>query len=80
VRTLAVEVTPLRDPTRARVSAATENVSRLDAYFDGRPRMILDVEDRDLEFELLVPLSGYHVLELRGFDGDELVAAKRIEV
>jgi hypothetical protein len=80
VRRLAVEVTPLRDPTRARVSAATENISRLDAYLDGRPRNTLDVEDGDVEFDISVSGTLSHVLELRGFDGDELVAAKRIEV
>jgi hypothetical protein len=75
-----VEVTPLRDATRARVSAATENISRLDAYLDGRPRNTLDVEDGDVEFDISVSGTLSHVLELRGFDGDELVAAKRIEV
>jgi hypothetical protein len=80
VRRLAVEVTPLRDATRARVSAATENISRLDAYLDGRPRNTLDVEDGDVEFDISVSGTLSHVLELRGFDGDELVAAKRIEV
>ncbi len=70
----------MRDPTRARVSAATENISRLDAYLDGRPMKTLDVEDADVEFDLSVPLPGSHVLELRGFDGGQLVAAKRTEV
>jgi hypothetical protein len=80
VRKLAVEVTTLRDST-AKVSATTKNISRLDAYLDGRPRLTLDVEDGDTEFELSVPLSGSHVLELRGFDDkDRLVAAKRMEV
>jgi hypothetical protein len=80
MRTLAVEVETSRDST-ARVSANTKNISRLDAYLDGRPRMSLDVdEDGVTEFELPVPLSGSQLLELRGFDGDQLVAAKRMEV
>jgi hypothetical protein len=79
-RTLAVEETPLRDPTRARVSAATENISRLDAYLDGRPRMTLDVEDGDVEFDVSVSGTLSHILELRGFDGGQLVAARRTEV
>jgi hypothetical protein len=80
VRTLVVEVTTLRDKT-AQVSTTTENISRLDAYLDGRPRQTFDIEDRGVEFELPVPLSGSHVLELRGFDSnDQLVAAKRMEV
>jgi hypothetical protein len=80
VRKLAVEVTPLRDPARARVSATTENISRLDAYLDGRPRETLDVEDGEVEFDVSVSGTISHVLELRGFDGDQLVAAKRTEV
>jgi hypothetical protein len=80
VRRLAVEVTPLRDPTKTRVSAATENISRLDTYLDGRPVKTLDVEDEAAEFDVSVSGTLSHVLELRGFDGDELVAAKRIEI
>jgi Peptidase family S41 len=80
VRTLTVEVTPLRDPARARVSATTKNVSRLDAYLDGRPMETLDVEDGEVEFDVSVSGTLSHVLELRGFDGGQLVAAKRSEV
>ena len=80
MRTLALEVTLLRDPTRARVSATTKNISRLDAYLDGRPRETLDVEDGEVEFDVSVSGTLSHVLELRGFDGDELVATKRSEV
>ena len=79
-RTLALEVTLLRDPTRARVSATTKNISRLDAYLDARPRETLDVEDGEVEFDVSVSGTLSHVLELRGFDGDEFVAAKRTEV
>jgi hypothetical protein len=80
VRALAVEVTTLRDPTRAKVSAATENISRLDAYVDGRPRMTLDVEDGSTTFDLPLDSPAAHELELRGFDGKELVALRRIEM
>ena len=78
VRSLAVEVTTQGDPTR--VSADTENISRLDAYVDGRPRMTLDVQDGSTTFDLPLDLPGAHELELRGFDGDELVALRRIEL
>jgi peptidase S41-like protein len=80
VRALAVEVTPLRNPSRARVSAATENISRLDVYLDDRPTKTLDVEDGEVEFDVSVSGTLSHVLELRGFDSGELVAAKRTEV
>jgi hypothetical protein len=79
VRKLAVEVMPLRDPARANVTVATENISRLDAYLNGRPMKTLDVEDSNVEFDLSVPSPGSYVLELRGFDGGQLVAAKRTE-
>jgi C-terminal processing protease CtpA/Prc len=78
VRSLAVEITTQGDPTR--VSADTENISRLDAYVDGRPRMTLDVQDGSTTFDLPLDMPGAHELELRGFDGDELVALRRIEL
>ena len=80
VRALAVEETPLRDPSRARVSAATANISRLEVYLDGRPTKIPDVEDGEGEFDVSVSGTLSHVLELRGFDSGQLVAAKRTEV
>jgi hypothetical protein len=80
VRALAVEVTPLRNPSRARVSAATENISRLDVYLDDRPTKTLDVKDGEVEFDVSVSGTLSHVLELRGFDSGQLVAAKRTEV
>jgi C-terminal processing protease CtpA/Prc len=80
VRSLAVEVTTLGDPTRAKVSADTQNITRLDAYVDGRPRMTLDVQDGSTTFDLPLDPPGAHELELRGFDGNELVALRRIEL
>ncbi len=80
VHALAVEVTTVSGRT-ARVSATTKNISRLDAYLNGRPRQTFDVEDGDVEFELSVPLSGSHLLELNGFDNNnQLVAAKRVQL
>jgi hypothetical protein len=62
------------------VSATTENISWLDAYIDGRPRLTLDVQSGKTTFQLPLDSQGPHTLELRGFDGDELVAARRIEL
>ena len=67
-------------PTTAKVSADTENISSIDAYVDGRPRMTLDVQDGSTRFDLPLDPPDAHELELRGFDGDELVARKRIEL
>ena len=49
VHALAVEVTTVSGRT-ARVSATTKNISRLDAYLNGRPRQTFDVEGGDVEF------------------------------
>jgi hypothetical protein len=80
VRSLTVEVTTQGDPTRAKVSADTENISRIDAYVDGRPRTTLDVQDGSTTFDLPLDPSGAHELELRGFDGNKLVALRKIEL
>jgi hypothetical protein len=79
VRALSVEV----DRTSERevsLSTTTENIPRLDAYVDGRPRLTLDVEDGQTTFDLPLDSPGPHILELRGFDGKELVAARRTEM
>ena len=78
VRALSAEVTSQGDPIR--VSADTENISRLDAYLDGRPRMTLNVQDGSTTFDLPLDPPDAHELELQGFDGDELVARRRIEL
>jgi hypothetical protein len=64
-------------PTTAKVSADTENISSIDAYVDGRPRMTLEVQDGSTRFDLPPDTHGS---ELRGFEGDELVALRRIEL
>jgi hypothetical protein len=87
VRALAVEVRfaeagePLEKGS-VELSATVQNISRLDAYVDDRPRQSIDVEDEanPQVFEVLVGSQGTHILELRGFYGDDLVAAKRMEV
>lgn len=78
-RTLTAEVKPATDG-RLGVSVITTNISRLDAYLDGRPQLTLDVEDGTATFELPGAHSSSRILELRGFDGDVLVAARRIEL
>jgi hypothetical protein len=64
------------------VWATVQNISRLDAYVDGRPRRSIDVDDEanTQVFEVMVGDPGFHTLEIRGFYDDELVAVKRVEV
>ena len=79
VRALSVEV----DRTSERevsLSTTTENIPRLDAYVDGRPRLTLDLEDGQTTFDLQLDSPGPHTLELRGLEGKEFVAARRIDV
>jgi hypothetical protein len=78
VRALDASAEP-SDDGKVLVSATVANVSRLDAYLDGRPRLTLNVEERSTEFELPLDSSGPHMLELRGFDDDRLVAVRRVE-
>jgi hypothetical protein len=79
VRALSVEVDQAAD-REVSVSTTTENISRLDAYIDGRPLLTLDVEDGQKTFDLPLDSPGRHTLELRGFDGKKLIAARRIEI
>lgn len=79
VRALSVELDRATD-SAVSVSTTTENISRLDVYIDGRPQRTFDVEDGATTFDLPLDSPGPHILELRGFDGNELVAARRIEM
>ena len=78
VRALDAEVERV-DDGKVLVSATVAKISRLDAHIDGRPWSTLDVDDGTTTFELPVDFQG-RVLEIRGFDENELVAAKRIEL
>jgi hypothetical protein len=78
VRALDAEVERV-DGGKVLVSATVAKISRLDAHVDGRPWLTLDVDDGTTTFELPVDFQG-RVLEIRGFDDNELVAAKRIEI
>jgi hypothetical protein len=79
VRALSVELDQATDGAVS-VSTTTKNISRLDAYIDERPRLTLDVEDGQTTFDLPLDSPGRHTIELRGFDGKKLVAARRIEI
>ena len=79
VRALSVELYQATD-SAVSVSTTAENISRLDIYIDGRPQRTFDVGDGATTFDLPLDSPGPHILELRGFDGNERVAARRIEM
>lgn len=64
---------------KLRVKVATTNLPRIDILVDGRPRLSEDVQDGTSTFEV-AGASDATVVELRGFDEGELVAAQRISV
>jgi hypothetical protein len=61
---------------RRRVRVRTENLQRLDVYLEDRPIRSLDIDDGTTQ--VTVPLEPEDaVLDLRGFDGGTLAAARR---
>jgi hypothetical protein len=62
-------------------TATTRNLSRLDVYLGGRPHCSLDVDNGTTQLTLELPWAPDPqeplALELRGYAGDELVAASR---
>lgn len=79
VRTLSVKVNAKSDGTLT-ATATTKNISRLDVFLDGRPQQSLDVTDGKTELSVKLPSRGASVLELRGFEDDRLVAARRTKL
>jgi C-terminal processing protease CtpA/Prc len=63
--------------TRA-LHVATLGLSRIDLYLDGRPVMTVDVADGTTDISL--DASGAEVLELAGYEGRELVAARKLQL
>jgi len=61
------------DEQTLRVSVQAQGVTRIDLYLDERPIDSIDLKDGGAEARLARPAPG-SVLELRGFDGSELVA------
>ena len=60
------------------VRATTRGLDRLDIYADGRPQGSVDVDDGTSELELKI--AGVRELLFEGFENDELVAARRLEL
>ncbi len=60
------------------LALTTRNLTRLDVYADGRPRASLDTDDGQTTVEVPEAWGAVRLIEILGFDGDELVAARRI--
>jgi hypothetical protein len=57
----------------------TQGIDRLDIYLDGRPQTSRDVSDGTVEISLET-IPGANVLELQGFQGGTLVAARQVSL
>jgi hypothetical protein len=67
-------------PTQANLAFETEGMTRLDVYLGERPIQSLDLQDG--RAAIVVPKKGgpQATLEVRGFDGTQLVARYRTPV
>ncbi len=80
VYTLSAEVKSSTEGTLT-VEITTKNITRVDCYFDGRPRSSHDVSDGTTQLDLELPLEGAKGLELKCYnEKDELVAARRVNI
>jgi hypothetical protein len=80
---IRVHVLP-NDGELPRLQVETHNVTRLDVYFNDRPRASRDIHHAQVEIDLPAligaPEPGRRSLELRGYEGDELVVVFRSEL
>ncbi|NET34351.1 MAG: peptidase S41 [Cyanothece sp. SIO1E1] len=78
VHTLKVETTQTADTLR--VEVITGGFSRLDVFLDGRPQRSLDIIDGINNFDLKLPSQGASILDLKGFEQNRLVAARKVGI
>ena len=74
---LRAEVSRTSEST-ATIRATTKNLSRVDTYLGRRPEGYRNIKDEITTIKLSGIPAGPHVLEVRGFDGEELAASTRI--
>jgi hypothetical protein len=80
VRSLKVE-TQRQGQNQVDVKVSTDEINRLDIYFNERPQFAVDVDNGITEFSIKQDMPVKGVLEVLGRDLDgTLVAAKRVEV
>jgi hypothetical protein len=77
VRWLRATLDPPKDG-KVTVKAVSNNVSRIDAYVDGRPAGSAPVTANPTELTVSLPPSGRSVVHLKGFDKDVLVVATSV--
>jgi hypothetical protein len=64
-----------------KITAVTANISRLDIFLDGRPQRSLDIAGRrQVQVSLSLLRTAAPDLEVRGYAGDQWVAARRMRV
>lgn len=79
VRGLKVSVqTP--SPTQPVIVADTQEITRLDVYLEDRPIQSLDVQGGQATFTVNKSNAAQLTLEVRGFDGTQLVARYRMSI
>lgn len=66
--------------TQINADANTQRISRLDVYLDDRPVQSIDVQPGQTNFSVTKPLPAQMTLEIRGFEGSQLVARYRARV
>jgi C-terminal processing protease CtpA/Prc len=79
VRGLKVTV-QTTSPTQSMVVVDTQEITRLDVYLADRPTHSLDVHAGQATFPVIKKNSAQMLLEIRGFDGTQLVARFRMTV
>ena len=79
VRGLKVNVN-MSSPTQAVVVADTQEITRLDVYLADRPIKSLDVQGGQTTFHVAKTNAAQVTLEIRGFDGTQLVARYRTSI
>lgn len=75
VRRLQARVTD-QSAGQLKLVTNTLGITRLDVFVDGRPQGSIDIADGETDVE--VPGQSPASLELKGFDNDELVAARKL--
>ncbi len=61
------------------ITVSTLGISRLDTYVDGRPMSSLDTGNGTMSFDVLLP-AGAQRVELKGYEGGTLVAARKLDL
>lgn len=67
-------------PTQINAVVDTQGISRLDIYLDDRPIQSINVSGGQATFSITKPTPASRTLEIRGFDGAQLVARYRTSV